>query len=637
MALTGTGGIGKTSIILAALHDRRIQEQFGDSRWFIRCDQLPASHTHFLRKLSEAIGAGIENPEGLSSMRRYLSSKEMFIVLDNAESILGLSEADGQEIDTIVGELSQYNNICLVITSRISNALPPHCEIIGIPTLAVEAGRKTFHRIHRLGERSDGINNILKELDFHPLSLTLLATIAQQHRWNTERLTTEWEKERTGVLQVQNLGSLAAITELSLASPMFQKLGPKAREVLEVIAFFPRGVNEGNVGRLFPTVFNRQNMIYKFCKLSLTYRAHGFITMLAPLRDHFRPKDPMASPLLLMAKKHYFKRLSVELGPSKPTFDKSRWVTWEDVNVEHLLDVFTSIDKNSGDVWEVCMYFMDHLRRHKPRHVVLGPKIEALPDNHPSKPGCLFFLSRLLNMVGNWREQKRILIQTLGLWIESEDDYRVADTLISLADANRQVGLHQEGIEQACEALEIFTQLGETGKQTQCLVVIAWLRWKVEEFNTAEAVAFLAMDLSGLHDQYQLFQCHKILGEIQRSKGNPKKAIHHSEASLRIASALKLHDEVSRAHISLADLYLEEGKLNDAQAHIKRAKSYAGSDMFFLGYGAYVGARILSAQNKPEEAKSEALRAISIFENLGDTDDGVKEIRQLIEEIEEKI
>ena len=630
MALTGIGGIGKTSTILAALHDHRIKEQFGDNRSFIRCDQFPPSHAHFLRQLSKATGAGVENPEDLSTMRRYLSSKEMLIVLDNAESILGLSE-----IHTIVGELSQHDNICLVVTSRVSNSLPPQCEIIGIPMLSVEAGKKTFYRTYRLGERSDGIIYILKELDFHPLSITLLAAIAQQNKWNTKRLTTEWEKERTVALQVRNLGSLAAMTELSLASPIFQELGPNAREVLGVVAFFPQGVNEGNVKGMFPTISNGPNMLDTFCKLSLTYRAHGFITMLTPLRDHLRPKDPMASPLLRRAREHYFKCLSVRLYPGEPGFKESQWITSEDVNVEHLLDVFTSIDKNSGYVWEACIYFMKHLRWHKPRLVVFGPKIEALPDNDLFKPRCLMFLSQLLDVVGNRAEEKRILSQSLGLWRQEGNDYLVAVTLIGLSNANRVLDLHEEGIGQACEALHIFEQLGETDKQIQCLIFLAAFLCKDNQLDAAEEVASRAMDLLEDHDKDMLYRYHKVLGEIQQSKGNREKAIHHIEASLRIASALNLQDELSWTHLSLADLYLEDGKFNEAQVHIEHSKSHAGNDMSLLGCGVYVGARVLSAQNRPE-AKSEALRAIAIFEKLGNTD-GVKEIRQLVKEIEEKV
>lgn len=122
------------------------------------------------------------------------------MVLDNAESILYPLGTNAQEIQAVVDGLSQSSNICLLITSTV----PPHCEVLEIPMLSTEAARDTFYRIYQR-EQSNLINNILEKLDFHPLSITLLATVAQYNKWDTGRLGKE--TQRTGVLRAQTPGA----------------------------------------------------------------------------------------------------------------------------------------------------------------------------------------------------------------------------------------------------------------------------------------------------------------------------------------------------------------------------------------------------------------------------------------------
>ena len=208
VALIGAGGIGKTSIALAVLHDDRIEKRFVDHRRFICCDQFPASLPRFLSRLSKVIGAGVANPGNLISLHSFLSSAEMIIFLDNAESILDPQGPDARGIYYVVEELSQYDNICLGITSWVSRAVPPRFERPMILTLSTESACDIFYNIYNNGRRSDVVKALVKELDFHALSITLLATTASHNMWDYDRLTREWKARRTRVLRTDHNKSL---------------------------------------------------------------------------------------------------------------------------------------------------------------------------------------------------------------------------------------------------------------------------------------------------------------------------------------------------------------------------------------------------------------------------------------------
>jgi len=635
IALVGAGGIGKTSVALTVLHDDRIKGRFGANRRFIRCDKFPVSLANFLRRLSKATGAGVENPEDLTPLRPFLSSKDMLIVLDNAESILDPRGESAEDIYAAVEELSQLDNLCLCITSRIST-VPPDCKWLEIPTLSMEAGCDTFYRIYQHGGHSDAIDEILKQLDFHPLSITLLATVAHHNKWDTNRLVKEWDERRTDVLHTDHNRSLAAAIGLSLSSLMFRELGPDARDLLGVVAFFPQGVDENNIDWLFPTIVGRKNIFDKFCVLSLAYRSDGFITMLAPIRDHLSPKDPASAPLLCSTRDHYFSRLSVDLEPGNPGFEEARWITSEDVNVERLLDVFTTIDATSDGVWGACGYFMNHIYWHKPRLVMLGRKIEALADDHPSKLECLIQLSLLFQAVGNHAERKRLLTHTLKLSRERGDDGRLAQTLGQLSNVHLQTGLLKEGIEQAKEASEIYERLGNTAKQAKCLIDLGWLLRKDQQFDDAEEVAFRVIDLLPEEgEQFRICQCHRLLGAVYRSKGDINKAIHHLEVALAIATPFNWHDPLFYIQYTMASLSYDQGRSDDAHAHIEQAKLHATScnDTYNLARAMWLQAWFWHRQHRFGEAKSEALGAVDVFEKLGAAD-YTELIRKLLRRID---
>jgi tetratricopeptide (TPR) repeat protein len=198
------------------------------------------------------------------------------------------------------------------------------------------------------------------------------------------------------------------------------------------------------------------------------------------------------------------------------------------------------------------------------------------------------------------------------------------------------MGLFKEGIQQAKEASEIYERLGRHTEQARCLIDLAQLFRDDQQLDAAEEAASRAINLlSEKGEQFQVCHCHHVLGTIYRSKGEFKKAVHHLEVALGIASPFNWHNLLFAFEDSLADLFFDEGRFDDAHAHLEHAKSHAtnDNDPLLLARAMWRQAEFWHRQHRFEEAKSEALRALDSFEKLGAADD-VERVRKLLRQID---
>ena len=81
-----------------------------------------------------------------------------------------------------------------------------------------------------------------------------------------------------------------------------------------------------------------------------------------------------------------------------------------------------------------------------------------------------------------------------------------------LADANRQLDLLDEGIQQAKEALEIYEHLGKTVEQASCLIPLARLLLEDKQFDAA--IEVISRGLGLLSEEGQEFlvcRSHRVL------------------------------------------------------------------------------------------------------------------------------
>ena len=184
--------------------------------------------------------------------------------------------------------------------------------------------------------------------------------------------------------------------------------------------------------------------------------------------------------------------------------------------------------------------------------------------------------------------------------------------------------------------MELYERLDNTYGQASSLNRLAQLLRDDNQLDAAESAALRAIDLlRNKPHRHLASQCHRILGDIYRSKGETEAAIEHLETALAIVSHFNWHEEEFWIHHSLTEVFLGENRFHDARTHVERAKLHAANNARKMGHAMELQARVSFGECRFEEAKSEALCAIDIYGKVGSMID-VEKCRKILEDIEEQ-
>ncbi|KAF9781610.1 hypothetical protein BJ322DRAFT_1111533 [Thelephora terrestris] len=280
VALFGSIGVGKSFVARSVLEHHRTKAKFGGNCHLMPCDDLPNSLAAFLERLSEAIQTNVEQLQS-----RLQSSPPLILLIDGVDSLLDPQGPEAEEILATIEEIGCYEHVCLVTTSRIYPYIHGF-QRIEVPALSEDGARETFYNLCNLG-RSSAVNTLLAKLDFHPLSIELLASYVRENDWDELMLLEKWGNDGTGAVKMRYYRRLRDAIEPMLSSPAISKLGATARDVLEAIATFPAGVEESGLERILNKAVDIREVVDVLCKFSLIYRQDGFVRMLSPFQFYF--------------------------------------------------------------------------------------------------------------------------------------------------------------------------------------------------------------------------------------------------------------------------------------------------------------------------------------------------------------
>ncbi|KAF7365512.1 CTLH domain-containing protein [Mycena venus] len=299
IAILGTGGIGKTTLAIASLHDPEVISKYRH-RYFISCD---SAHNHSALLATFSSHLQIEPSRHLArDIVQYFSEKDSaLLVLDNLETAWE-PRGSRAEIEELLSLLTDVPDLSLLITMRGAER-PGKVKwsrpfIAPLHPLSEFATRQTF--IDIADEPGDEVEEkALAELVRHSgclaLAVTLMARVAALEGYSSALAC--WLMQRTALLSEgdDKRSNLDISIMASISSPRFQSV-PGSMQLLALLSILPDGIHDDELLHSEILVTELSQCKSTLLRTSLAYSdTNSRLKMLSPIRECVRaihPPDP---------------------------------------------------------------------------------------------------------------------------------------------------------------------------------------------------------------------------------------------------------------------------------------------------------------------------------------------------------
>ena len=601
IALIGPGGMGKSSLAKAIVNEPLITEKFGDRRFFVTYDGLDAStmtFEAFMSRLAEALGTALAGSDPMRQISTFLRSASALLVFDNAETFEEASGSPGLEkIPSAIAEIASTPGMTLIITSRSRRNAPDVAWITkDVPPLDPNSAQAFFFRIYGGASRSDAeeeIKGLLEALEFHPLSISILANAAQQNSWSPAMLLKRWNDQHSKLLDrgKGKLQSLSFTMQLSLSSPTIQDLGEDGPRALAVIAFLPQGLNDDLASDLLPSIPQIDTIFDVLCTQSLVYRQGGFVKMLAPVRHYVRDSLAPPDPVCLGNIRAFYHMVVGQCTNQRGNL-ADIIISSDHLNVEHIVAFDLScVPDGTENACNICYCFLLCLCIHLPRPTILNTLIFDIVENsstRTSKAHCLFYLGVLYFSLSRLTEGTTAFQAAEVLYTSVGDHEQMANCVVERAENYSCQGrfIHSQHVLEDLQHSDSWQLLSNSmkAKIRHCLD-----NARMYTFNASAGEPFAKpMDDRTLDLRCEIVHCRAKLhhgGDIAQVK------IHLEDLLLQPTMEYR-----TDALLALAEVASREGMLSECMDILQKiAEMLEGKDaldvLWFTGWRAVVASK----------------------------------------------
>ena len=548
LAILGAGGMGKTTVALALLHNPQVIEHYGEQRLFLSCEALVDADA-IVVSLAKMLGLPISGDLLTAVVSCFTRSARVVLVLDNLETVWLAGGAPAPAVDELLGRLAQIPTLSLIITCRGTDL--PHSVRWSNPDSAVlepfslEAAIQTFQ--DRSGqpikeEEKHIAEQLLNALDGVPLAVSLLGQLARRGN-SVSELLDRWNRKRTLLLRTHGTGrfnNMGVSIELSIAMLCSADETKESLQLLSLSSLLPDGVRRDVFRKLCPQFEDIDYARDNLCAYSLAnLDGNGVLKTLSPIRHYVLERYPPQSEHRQALCSIYF-NIAQDLPSSIDEHYKERAAVAapEMNNISSLL--LTMVNQPSEQIVNAVNSFTWFAYWQQPTLTVASALLPNLEPHAKWKATCL---------------------QVIGITQIKFSSYRLA-------------------IQSLTTAAQLFLELGDWSQAAWCLHRTGSSTLALGAYDEAEALYNAAREIYvKVNDKLRVAECRKALGNLMRMKDNYPAAIEHFSAARQTFHSLGNAFSVSQISESLGAVYLDLGDLESAAAELESARSV------FLSFG----------------------------------------------------
>ncbi|KAJ7726590.1 P-loop containing nucleoside triphosphate hydrolase protein, partial [Mycena olivaceomarginata] len=306
IAILGPGGMGKTTLAVAALHKSEVVGKY-PNRHFIPCDSAQTNES-----LVATIGAGL-GLEATHATAKHIvhhlaTGPPCLVILDNFET--PWEPMDGRaKVEGFLSLLADISHLALLITMRgaerpgkVQWTHPFLCPLVPLSRVAAhQAFIEIADDIHNNSE----VDQLLDITDNIPLAVQLIASIADSEGCGPT--LERWKLEKTAMLSdgTNKRSNLEHSIQLSLSSPRMVS-SPYVVELLRLMSLLSDGISDLDLMQSRSPIPEILRCKATLLRTSLAYVDHaGRLKVLAPIREYIQNTQPPSPRLVLPLQKHF--------------------------------------------------------------------------------------------------------------------------------------------------------------------------------------------------------------------------------------------------------------------------------------------------------------------------------------------